>query len=358
MATVAATLAASTRTATRRAHRRHSLKCLRAVALSVLPPPPPPPLEVAITAAVTRVVPTSFTCTHCGVWHPLPQSLLATHPIGCTQPKSQSAGLHMDSYDSMAASTERSGGGANASHPIMQVSFSVPHILPTDFAAQDTYEEQTVLSQVTDVDPKHQHFLNQLLFDDICSLKTSLLDYQSLSPDCSQPTLQSSGLHSDTYDSQSFSHERSGGGANASHPTTSPSAATDTPISEVFFKMKRYSFRRIGVNVAAQPEFLFNSIEGLQETVLDILHISYTNQDYPDGMPLHAIYDLLSEIALSRFSVNVHISRDSLWDALMHLVFRGLIDQTVDDYHFMLCRFDPDRINDSYHSFPLPQLHF
>ena len=85
MATVAAKLAANTRTVLRRLHRKHALASYKAAALRVLPPPPPPPVD---SAAVTRLVPTSYTCNYCGVWLPLPQPpvfdmVLATVPSGC-----------------------------------------------------------------------------------------------------------------------------------------------------------------------------------------------------------------------------------------------------------------------------------
>ena len=59
-----------------------------------------------------------------------------------TQLTPQSTGLLLDTY----VPTKRSGGGAHASHPTMQVTVSGPHIPPIEVAAQDTHEDQPLLS--------------------------------------------------------------------------------------------------------------------------------------------------------------------------------------------------------------------
>ena len=56
-----------------------------------------------------------------------------------------------------------------------------------------------------------------------------------------------------------------------------------------------------------------------------------------EGMPLAAIYKVIGDIALYRFGDQIHISQDTLWQATSHLVFRGLIYQTVDEFNFLLC---------------------
>ena len=143
-----------------------------------------------------------------------------------------------------------------------------PPVAPSQ--SQPEYPELHSL-QASDRDPQHDLFLRLLLFESI---------------------------QDDRYST------RSGGGANASHPT----------------KAARH----------------FRSLAGLQEVVIEVLESSQERYGQ-EGMPLSDIYAVICEIALSRHGAHSHISRDTVWQALLHLVFRGLIDQTVDDYHYVLC---------------------
>ena len=113
------------------------------------------------------------------------------------------------------------------------------------------------------------------------------------------PTPQTSGFHL-----ESSSDERSGGGANASHPT--------------------------------KAAWHFSSLAGLQEVVIEVLEISHERYGQ-EGMPLSDIYAVICDFALARHGAHLHIPQDTVWQALSHLVFRGVIDQTIDDYHYVLC---------------------